>query len=138
VSIAANRELPGRQAVYNLEVEGEHEYFVGQSEVLSHNQSCPPYTPDRALPVNKNMEPVPDVDVPHTQLGRSRPKFGAEPQAREWDVGSNGKLQPKRDIDFTDHGSPSVHPKPHQHELVPNNSTLAPKGGYQRGPPKPL
>jgi hypothetical protein len=90
------------------------------------------------LPVDKQGVPTPDSEYPHTQLGRSRPKFGSEAQAREWDYGSNGQLQPQRDIDFTDHGHPDVHPNPHQHTLTPNNPKLAPKGGYQRGSPSPL
>jgi hypothetical protein len=91
------------------------------------------YTPDRTLPTDKQGVPIPDVNAPHSQLGRSKPKFGSEPQAREWDYGSNGQLQPQRDIDFTDHGFPDAHPHvPHQHALTPNNPTIAPKGGYSR------
>jgi hypothetical protein len=131
--------------VYNLEVDRAHAYFVGESHAWVHN-GCGPgkkaapgtYTPDRPLPVDKHGVPVPDVDAPHTQLGHSRPQFGSEPQAREWGYGPNGKLQPMRDIDFTDHGHPRVHPNPHQHELIPNNQLLAPQGGFQRGEPKPL
>lgn len=96
------------------------------------------YTPDRTLPTDKQGVPVPDSPDPHSQLGRSKPKYGSEPQAREWDYGSNGQLQPKRDIDFTDHGTPDIHPNPHQHALTPNNPALAPKGGYLRGPKEPL
>lgn len=54
--------------------------------------------------------PVPDSSVPHTQLGRSQPKYGAEPQAREWQHGSHGQPQPTRDMDFPDHGTLSIHP----------------------------
>ena len=96
------------------------------------------YTPERPLPTDKKGVPTPDSSYPHTQLGRSKPKYGSEPQAREWGHGSNGNLQPKRDIDFTNHGTPEIHPNPHQHTLTPNNSTLAPQGGYRRGPPEPL
>lgn len=52
------------------------------------------------------------------------------PQGREFD--SNGK--PVRDIDFTDHGRPSTHDNPHQHEWIPNPTGGTPK----RGPAKPL
>lgn len=98
------------------------------------NQTKPgSYIHNRTLPTDKNGVPMPDSNYPHTQLGRSRPKYGSEPQAREWDYGSNGNLQPKRDIDFTDHGYPDKHSNPHQHKLTPNNPMLAPKGGYQRG-----
>lgn len=100
--------------------------------------SCKRYTPNRTLPRDKHGVPVPDSPYPHTQLGRSPSKYGAEPQAREWGYGSNGKLQPQRDIDFTDHGTPSIHPNPHQHRLTPNNPAIAPQGGYKRGPPEPF
>ena len=79
-----------------------------------------------------------DTDVPHTQLGNSGPKRGGNPQAREWVKDEHGRLVPKRDIDFTDHGTPEIHPNPHQHRLEPNNPSTAPKGGYQRGNPEPL
>ncbi|VAW65177.1 hypothetical protein MNBD_GAMMA11-170, partial [hydrothermal vent metagenome] len=101
----------------------------------TNDRSPPPgsYTPNRELPTDEYGVPIPDSNFPHTQLGRSKPKYGSEPQAREWDYGLNGNLQPKRDIDFTDHGFPDAHPHvPHQHKLTPNNSKLAPKGGYKR------
>ena len=95
--------------------------------------------PKRTLPTDKQGVPTTDINAPHTQLGRSKDKYGAEPQAREWDYGSNGKLQPKKDIDFTDHGYPNAHPDvPHQHKLTPNNPDLAPIGGYRRGKAEPL
>jgi len=99
------------------------------------------YFPDRELPTDKYGVPIPDANFPHTQLGRSKPKYGSEPQDREWTCGSNSNLQPQRDIDFTDHGYPDAHPYvPHQHKLTPNNPELAPKRGYTRekGGGKPL
>jgi len=96
------------------------------------------YTPDRTLPRTPKGDPIPDTDVPHTQLGRSPAKYGNEPQAREWMNDENGRLVPKRDIDFTDHNMPNQHPNPHQHTLEPNNPNTAPKGGMQRGVPEPL
>ncbi len=94
-----------------------------------------PYTPDRRLPRTKHGDPVPDVDLPHTQLGRGK---DGTPQARTWEVGENGNLQPTKDIDFGDHGFPEGHPNPHQHKLTPANPDLAPKGGMHRGDPEPL
>ena len=96
------------------------------------------YTPNRTLPVDKWGVPLPDVNLPHTQLGRSLPKYGSEPQAREWNYGINGNLQPIRDFDFTHHDSPSIHPNPHQHIFTPNNPILSPQGGYRRGNPTPI
>jgi hypothetical protein len=32
--------LPGRQAAYNFEVDGNHDYFVGVSGILVHNDLC--------------------------------------------------------------------------------------------------
>ncbi|WP_125779213.1 DUF1566 domain-containing protein [Pseudoalteromonas rubra] len=96
------------------------------------------YTPDRQLPT-AGRDYIPDSDLPHTQLGRSKPKYGSEPQAREWGYDSNGNLIPKKDIDFTDHGYPEQHPwVPHQHPLIPNSPKKAPKGGFKRGGGEPL
>jgi len=71
------------------------------------------YVPDRDLPRHpiKKGEPLPDVNVPHTQLGMRDGRKGKYAQAREFDV--QGK--PLRDIDFTDHGRSQNHPNPHQH-----------------------
>lgn len=91
------------------------------------------YAPDRPLPNNADGVHVPDTDAPHTQLGTkgSKRRPGETyPQAREFD--GNGK--PVLDIDFTDHGKPSIHPKPHQHRHEEN-----PTGGSpRRGDPRPL
>jgi hypothetical protein len=46
-------------------------------------------------------------------------------QAREF--GKDGK--PKKDIDFTDHGRPKQHEKPHQHTYEPNKTGGTPKRG---------
>lgn len=43
-----------------------------------------------------------------------------------------------KDIDFSNHLTPKIHPNPHQHTLTPNNPTLAPKGGYYRGLAQPF
>jgi len=112
----------------------------GSTGAKGDSAPAPPgtYTPERTLPTDKRGVPVPDTNAPHTQLGRSKDKYGAEPQGREWGYGENGELQPLRDIDFTDHGTPDIHPNPHQHPLTPNNPKIAPKGGYQRGEPLPL
>ncbi len=89
---------------------------------------------NRSLPRDKHGNPVPDVDAPHTQLGMKKGRKGDYLQGREWGYDDNGKLVPKRDIDFTDHGRPGNHPNPHQHDFVPN-----PTGGtLQHGPAKPL
>lgn len=92
----------------------------------------------RTLPKDKNGILQPDVDAPHTQLGRSTRSHGAEPQAREWMYDSQGRLVPTRDIDFTDHNMPSIHPNPHQHTLTPANPNNPVRGGFHRGMPKPL
>ena len=94
--------------------------------------------PARQLPVDEHKVPTPDVSLPHTQLGHSRKSKGYTPQAREWDYGSNGRLQPIRDIDFTDHGKPDFHSNPHQHRYRVNNGRLAPVGGVKRGQQEPL
>lgn len=51
-------------------------------------------------------------------------------QAREFDSKGN----PKRDVDFTDHGRPQNHTNPHQHKYEPNKTGGTP----QRGKAEPL
>jgi RHS repeat-associated protein len=85
------------------------------------------YAPDRPLPRDpRTQEPVPEADVPHTELGTKNGTKGKYPQAREFDA----QGRPVRDIDFTDHGRPQNHPNRHQHKWKPN-----PTGGTpQRSP----
>lgn len=88
------------------------------------------YAPDRPLPLTEDGIPIPETDVPHTQLGTRDGSKGKYPQAREF--GKDGK--PMKGIDFTDHGRPWDHPNPHEHPYEPN-----PTGGTPgRGNAKPL
>ena len=97
------------------------------------------YAPERSLPRSRYGDPIPDVDVPHTQLGKRDDGYGPYNQARTWEMRCNGKgITATIDIDFSDHGSPSSHSKPHQHRLTPNNPNIAPRGGYRRGDPESL
>ena len=57
------------------------------------------YAPDRPLPLTEDGIPIPEADVPHTELGTRDGSKGKYPQAREFD--KDGK--PVRDIDFTMH-----------------------------------
>ena len=61
---------------------------------------------------------MPDVNYPHTQLGWRHGRKEDYPQAREFD----GDGKPVRDIDFTDHGRPLIHPNPHQHPYEENST----------------
>ena len=74
------------------------------------------YAPDRKLPVTEHGVPVPETDVPHTELGTRKGRKEKYPQAREFDKNGN----PVKDIDFTDHGRPTKHSNPHQHIYKPN------------------
>ncbi len=86
------------------------------------------------LPRAKDGTPKPTVPYPHTQVGTKEGRKKPYPQSREWDYGKDGKVEPKKDIDWTDHGRPNEHPDPHEHEYKPN-----PTGGTpQRGPAKPV
>ena len=97
------------------------------------------YAPDRPLPRTRHGDPIPDASAPHTQIGTRTDGSVTYTQARQWEVDPvTGRLQPTRDIDFTDHGYPSGHPDPHQHLLTPNNPSTVPAGGVQRGNPEPL
>ncbi len=79
------------------------------------------------MPRDKDGVPIPEAGTPHTELGTKKGKY---PQAREFDEKGN----PVRDIDFTDHDNPCIHPNPHEHLYEPN-----PTGGTpRRGEPQPL
>jgi uncharacterized Zn-binding protein involved in type VI secretion len=91
------------------------------------------YRPKGGLPRDKHGNPVPSSKYPHTQLGTKNGRNGDYTQAREWQ-NKNGKLVPKRDIDFTDHGRPGSHSNPHQHDWVRNQTGGTPR----RTPGKPL
>jgi RHS repeat-associated protein len=89
------------------------------------------YAPERPLPRNKDGTPKPDNEAtgnPHTQLGKNRD--GKNNQSREFD--KNGK--PVKDVDWTDHNRPGIHPKPHQHRYFENKTG----GTLRRGPSEQL
>jgi hypothetical protein len=87
------------------------------------------YRPDRTLPRDKNGNPIPDSDLPHSQIGSKEGRKGEYTQAREWGYDDKGNLVPKKDIDFTDHGRPGDHPNPHQHRWIDNETGGTPKHG---------
>ena len=88
------------------------------------------YAPDRPLPLDENGIHIPDTDSSHTQLGTTNGSKGKYRQGREFD--KDGK--PVKDIDFTDHGRPTNHANPHQHDWKDN-----PTGGSKiRGKQEPL
>ncbi len=119
----------------SLKIKGQNE--LQNSNAGTYVESNAPVL-QRPLPKNKYGVLQPDTNVPHTQLGRSTPSHGSEPQAREWMWDSRGNLVPVRDIDFSDHNMPTIHPKPHQHELTPANPAKPLEGGFHRGKPEPL
>ena len=107
--------------------------YVTYEGVKAYNQSSSKttdiYAPDRPLPSDKHGIPIPDTDVPHTQLGTRNGSKGKYPKAREFDEYGN----PVRDIEFTDHGRDD-HPNPHQHRREEN-----PSGGTKiREAPEPV
>lgn len=104
-----------------------------QQQRMYQQQQQRPYTPDRELPNGGRDKPLPDVDAPHSQLGR-RGSGEGYPQTREWGYGADGELKPTRDIDWTDHGSPDHHANPHQHD----RGEKRPDGTYPRAPGKPI
>ena len=103
-----------------------------------HAADEPPWIPDASLPRSSHGDPLPSADVPHSQLGRRVDAGHVYRQARTWEIDAQGRLVPTRDIDFTDHGAPDLHPNPHQHILTPNNPAAAPRDGYRRGMPLDL
>lgn len=64
-------------------------------------------------------EPYPEGrGAAHTQLGAKQGRKGEYRQAREFDE----QGRPVKDIDFTNHGRPQNHPKPHQHRYIENET----------------
>jgi hypothetical protein len=60
---------------------------------------------------------IAESEYSHIELGWQVSTTGtAYPQAREWD--DDGNMV--RDIDFTDHNRPKLHPNPHYHLWEPN------------------
>lgn len=73
VAIRAKRDVVGRHRVYNLEVDGEHEFLVGPDQVRTHNSSilsCGSRAPARFSSITGRW---------HDALG----KFRAPPTAQE-------------------------------------------------------
>jgi hypothetical protein len=87
------------------------------------------------LPRTRHGEPIPDLRAagyPHTQLGERLSRRGNPyNQAREFGYGGRHV----KDIDFTDHNDPAIHPNPHQHRIDPVTGTRLFKG---RVPQEPL
>ena len=83
------------------------------------------------MPSDQHGNPVPSSEYPHTQLGTRKGRKGEYTQGREWDYNEDGKLEPKRLIEFTDHGRPNEHTNPHQHKYLPNKTGGTPKHGKQ-------
>lgn len=67
VTIAALEKIRGVHRVYNLEVEGDHEYLVGQARVRAHNKGIRPGSPGACFPAgtmvstDTGLRPIEDV-----------------------------------------------------------------------------
>lgn len=70
------------------------------------------------LPATEDGVPIPEADVSHTEIGIREGSKGPYLQSREFDENGN----PVKEIDFTDHGTPNIHPNPHQHIRKDNPS----------------
>ncbi|UOG58936.1 hypothetical protein MAL03_20670 (plasmid) [Leptospira noguchii] len=134
--------LPQSQSAVANSVNATKEGLKNASGVgnnLGNSCQCTPvnsgnFRPNRLLPNTKNGVPLPDTNLPHTQIGYQTGRKGDYTQAREWNYNDKGKLEAKRLIDFTDHGRPANHTNPHQHKFLPN-----PTGGTAKhGPAEPL
>ncbi|MBT4936678.1 RHS repeat-associated core domain-containing protein, partial [Candidatus Peregrinibacteria bacterium] len=92
-------------------------FFLGKSAIKSSEKL---YTPNRKLPRDKDGNPIPDVNTPHTQIGtRSGSKGEEYRQTREWGY-EDGQIVHKKDIDWTNHGRPKQHYNPHVHRYEKN------------------
>jgi len=77
------------------------------------------------LPKDRHGVLIPEVDVPHTQIGWREGTHGDYKQTREW--GPNG--QPIKRTDWSDHGYPNIHSNPHDHFTFPNPTGGTPQNG---------
>jgi RHS repeat-associated protein len=126
---------------YNLEVEADHTYFVGSSNVWVHNNNC--YLPQGTLNQQnyKGVEiPLPDPSAqgPHTTLGTRTGSDGvpyrqsATFPSETWPK-ANGQDVPWSRVDWTDHNMPWDHPNPHQHVFTYDSTNF-----WQSGPQVPF
>jgi hypothetical protein len=135
VSVTAS---PGAQRVFNLEVEGEHEYLVGGLEVRSHNgcqTTAPKVTPPNKNPASpsskklrqemhsNNMTVGPDEAAHHIVAGahkRAKPardRLKAEGVPVNINSADNGVALPKNTRVPNPHGK-AVHSTIHTHEYI--------------------
>lgn len=77
------------------------------------------------LPRNKHGVNIPSSDSPHTQIGVRFSDKGDYKQTRQW--GYDGKEI--KTTDWTDHGTPNIHPNPHDHLTIPNSTGGTPERG---------
>jgi len=119
VQVTAVRQWSETRTVHNLTIDDIHTYHVlaGTTSVLVHNENTNPF-PERDLRKlrDEHGRPLPDVDAPHSQLGRNNLGKPSEYNAaHEFD--EDGRLV--RQIHWSDHSDPSVHTNPHQHPYDP-------------------
>ncbi|CUI18073.1 rhs family protein (plasmid) [Candidatus Protochlamydia naegleriophila] len=77
------------------------------------------------LPRNKHGANIPSSNSPHTQIGIRSSDKGDYKQTRQW--GYDGKEI--KTTDWTDHGTPNIHPNPHDHLATPNPTGGTPGRG---------
>ncbi|MBI4603881.1 MAG: hypothetical protein HY721_18145 [Planctomycetes bacterium] len=135
VRVEAIAAKAGVHRVYNLEVEGEHWYFVSEKHVLAHN-NCPDdpargegkhNEPRSDLPRDGagNYLPDPEATGAHSTLGTRIGQDGKPyPQGATFD--ENGNFVGRTDV--TNHGR-ADHPNPHFHPAT---------GPASVGPPQPI
>ena len=139
-SIAGDKGTIERAAVQTMD-EGDVESKSSKVVTIRAAQIFEPdpdrvYIPNKELPRDvRTRQPTPSSSKPHTQLGYKQSRKGFKyRQAREWGYNEKGKLVPKRDIDFTDHGRGGIHMNPHQHKYIENETG----GTLKRGKEEPL
>ena len=83
-SVAALGYQQGRHQVYNIEVEAEHCYFVGEGQTLTHNGCETGVTDSAKNVVDKNGYRTPDGKF--ASPTGDAPRSGAEAEQQVWDA----------------------------------------------------
>ncbi|MEM7676451.1 MAG: polymorphic toxin-type HINT domain-containing protein, partial [Myxococcota bacterium] len=99
VAIAALERVRHPDRVYNLEIEYDHEYFVGEFGVRAHNACGNKASSSKAqhgyMIVDTNTNKVVKVGVSGGKLTKGGASYRANRQVYKWNVGNPGRYRAK-------------------------------------------
>ena len=107
VSVEALEKVRGAHRVYNLEVEGDHEYLVGEAGVRAHNAGCGGDEIADALGPRGGRRPPDHQDIVQERLDRRNARRDARGRAQ---AGQNPSGEGFRDHASANKGPEGVRP----------------------------